>query len=420
MVLLLSATTILGDSPKYFADDSLQGTLSSNNAPSQAFFFSGEHNRTYVAYMSDEFYAMVTYYDHDTKRWAEPVQVDDLRFNDGHNAPELLVTRNGYLHLFYGCHGDAVKYARSLYPEQITRWRLGKEIGSRATYPNPVQLANGDILLFYRFGGASINSPLKFHRSSDNGSTWDAGTEIIDFLRGACYIRGIKYDAKENMLYLELTERYRKPKPEEIPPGATIYEGDRFLPYAARYDLTTGHVIAINGVDMGTTATKDELDANGCQTGDYRFLQLPGVRVLEMPPPARREGRMYSADGVHIQGYAARDGSLMVWRSSDAGHTWDDGQLVLSANELGEPITGSVNIVTNYCGSGPLVIFQGNAENASPEFLLRYAARTKYNIRPILMPWKQRAWHIGWNHYNIPPRKGKRLYAVDAQGNLLY
>ncbi len=139
-----------GGDARYFADNCLHGALSWNNPPSQAIFHSGQYDRTYVAYLGDDFYAYVTYYDHDAKQWAEPVKVDDCVHNDGHNAPEILITRDGHIHLFYGTHNSPIKYARNLYPEDITRWRIGKMIGDRVTYPRPLQVNNGDLLCFCR------------------------------------------------------------------------------------------------------------------------------------------------------------------------------------------------------------------------------------------------------------------------------
>ena len=425
---LLSAAALLAASPRYFVSDSLKGALSSNNAPSQGMFHSGKCNRTYVVYMSDEFMANITYYDHDTGCWAEPVQVDDLRYRDGHNAPELLITRDGYLHLFYGCHYDPIKYARSLRPEDITRWRLGREIGTGEPYPTPLQLDNDDILLFHRHDLPGDHKVLQFHRSSDNGRSWQASPILVDFgERTWCYIRRVTYDARENRIYLELTMRLRKPKPEELPASATLYEGDYFVKYAVAYDLSSGHLIAMNGADLGTMATREELDANGPQSSEYTFVQLPGSRVLKIQPPATAQPYMRSSDGVHIEGYGVRDGNLKVWKSSDAAHTWSSGRIIVSAEQPEHPIEPSVNIVRNYSGSGPLVLYQGPGGEPSPEFLARYELQKEYGVNmagggshkwskrwPIELPLDRKPRWSHASHYDIPARKAKGIYALDA------
>ena len=70
LTLLLAATTISADDAKYFVSDSLRGTLSTNNPPTQAMFHSGKYNRTYVLYVSDTLMAKITYYD--IGPWARP------------------------------------------------------------------------------------------------------------------------------------------------------------------------------------------------------------------------------------------------------------------------------------------------------------------------------------------------------------
>ncbi len=422
--LLVMLATGYAQEVKYFADDSLRGTLSPNNPPSQAMFFSGKHNRTYVAYISDEFFAKVACYDHDTKRWIGPVQVDDCRFNDGHNTPEILITRDGYIHLFYGCHGNPVKYARSLYPEDITRWRLGREIGSRATYPNPVQLANGDILLFYRYGKGGWHRPLKVHRSTDNARTWDEGTEIVEFrispvhrnYSGACYISGIFYDAIKNRFYLALSELVRD-TPErlsgELHPLST--------PYSVQYDPASRHLIGMNGVDLGTKAIKEELDANNCQVLG-KFVRLPDGSVLHIESGAIGRHNMYSPDGVNIYSFGSGGGNVLVWKSSDSGQSWDGGQVMVAEADLDGDRPHTTALVRNYSGTGPIVIFQGSGQHASPEFIRRYEARQKYHIEPIRLAHKSIAWFCNWatwNNYNSPGRVGKRLYALDRDYQLV-
>ncbi len=427
--LLVAAAAPGTGAPKYFISDSHLGSLNtSNNQPGQAVFYSGKYNRTYVLYMSDRFMAKITYYDHDTKRWAEPAQVDDVRFSDGHNNPEIFITKDGYLHLFYGCHYNSVKYARSLYPEDISRWRLGQEIGSQATYPHPVQLNNGDLLLFYRWYSApehplrehGFSAPLTVIRSTDNGRTWDGGTEIArvhDHARNylaRCYIGNIVYDSQENMVYLPLYD-------------VCIYspEGKQpSVPYNVKYDPVTRHVLSLDGADMGVLATKDELIANGCagKRGSPAFVPWGDSRVLKVMPPASAAGEVYPADGVNLRRYNVRSAApktdfkgydRAVWRSNDGGLTWDEGETLFDRHEFGEGVYHlNINVVRNYPGNGPLLIFQTYGGQPTAEFMVRYAARTKYAIEPILMPWRAQPW--SWGGDDVPMRKGKHIYALDG------
>ncbi len=410
----------------YFADDSLRGTLSPNNPPSQAQFHSGRYNRTYVTYRSTDGYsAKVTYYDHDTRQWAEPVAVDDCRYDDGHNNPEILVTRDGYLHLFYGCHVDPIKYARSLYPEDITRWRLGKEIGARSTYPHPVEVGNGDILVFARRSLGGGHGVTFVYRSTDNGSTWDEGTQLVSFRAypdeeylTAAYQRAFIYDATEDLVYCALTNSGSHMK------GGTYAEGRTLTPYTVKYNPTTRHLIAMNGVDLGTTTNRLALDANDCQRSQY-LLQV-GARVLTIDRSPGEEGPrpgnqgLYTPDGVNVVGFTTLAGELLQWHSSDGGQSWDDGRVVLPPAALdGDQLGPYAAVVRDYPGNGPMVILQGAAENASPEFEYRYKWRRIYQIKPIRLLWRRRAWSGGWNQYNNPSRRAKLLYALDGDGRFV-
>ena len=97
------------DGPQHFAQDVLAGTLARDHQ-TRAIFHAGKHRRTYVAYLDDAFDARVTFYDHDTARWAEPVRVDTCiaetggakGVKDGHNSPNIWVTQAGTILLFYG------------------------------------------------------------------------------------------------------------------------------------------------------------------------------------------------------------------------------------------------------------------------------------------------------------------------------
>lgn len=402
----------------FFAFDSLRGTLARDHQP-RAVYHAGEHNRTYVAYMDHNFDARVIYYDHDAGRWSEPVRVDDCRTRDGHNAPALLITADGVLHLFYGCHGHPVKYARSAAPESISEWKLGTEIGSQATYTYAVQVKDGDLLLFYRFGGSGRWSPLKMHRSANLGETWDAGRVILDY-GGESWvkIRDVLYDPGRDRVHLALWE------------GNNKY----WNAYYAAFDPATGHVFAINGADLGDVATKEELVANHSavvgnnaradidmvlyQGVPYFILQEPlkeryyfakwdGEKVAKTPLPVDKLGAFElfaeagdSGDEPRFQVYALRANDpptgfsgrdLMVWTSEDGGQTWDKGQLVVDRRQLGHGLTG-VNLTEDYPGHGPLVITQEEWLEIS-ENLPR---------------------HMGSILDDAPFRFNKKLFALDA------
>jgi len=271
------------------------------------------------------------------------------------------------------------------------------------------------------------SKPLVVFRSTDNGGSWDTGTELVcfqDYNRKLffvyCYLRHIFYDSAENMVYLALTDRVHGEKP-----SWPSWRKRVTIPNTVKYNPETEHLIAMNGRDLGKLAIRQELIDNGSQAG-YGVVRWGTSRVLLLPPEVGRHGHMYTKDGIHIKGYgmAARTSGevpgkdVVVWTSNDGGKTWDEGEVLVDRQQLGEGVYLTA-LVRKYQGSGPVVVFETLGGGPTDRFMRRYRARVKYTIEPIELGWRWRPWHLGWNHYNIPERKGKRLYAVDAVGNLL-
>lgn len=121
-------------------------------------------DRTIVAYQGAGMNPFVAAYDHGSKRWSEPMQVGvNPISNDAHGGPSLVVDADGYIHIFYGAHGGALRHARTVLPHDPGAWQsLGsvtiessttsgtKTTTAPATYPQPVLEADGDLRLFYR------------------------------------------------------------------------------------------------------------------------------------------------------------------------------------------------------------------------------------------------------------------------------
>jgi len=363
----------------FFAFDSLRGTLARDHQP-RAVFHEGAHRRTYFTYMDHEFDARVVAYDLDKETWSDVVRVDDCRTRDGHNAPAILAARDGTLHLFYGCHGHPVKYARSSRPEDITEWETGMEIGSHATYTYAVQRKNGDLLLFYRFGGAGRRSPLKVHCSKDAGDTWDDEKVILDYGDGSWVkIRDTLYDRQRDLVHLALWE------------GNMKY----WNAFYAAYDPSKGRVLALDGADLGPSADKEALLAHGsgvvhsnaradldlflCEGKPFFILaDPPGKRVFfahwdedrlsrtEIPKALMKgltQFELYAENQTlfHLYGLCRTEpatsfsgNDLVVWKSSDQGRTWSEPEVIVDRRRLQHGLTG-LNLTENYPGEGPLV-----------------------------------------------------------------
>ncbi len=420
-VAVLLGSTAWAASPKSFATDSLGGTLARDHQ-SRGMYFQGKHRRTYVTYMDHDFDARITYYDHDTKRWAEPVRVDDCiaevgwckGIKDGHNAPNLWISKSGTIHLLYGSHGTPFKYARSRAPEDITQWQLGKRLTHFATYPFFSQLPDGELLVFYRHGptGGYKNPFLGLLRTKDEGRTWSKVHKLAAF-RKACKLNGRNaiYDPTLGRIHLNLAL---------IPKGS-------WTRYACQYDPKADTMYSWDGKTyLGEMPGDEELVRHGrvhgrtlweifARDGVLYFLLKRGkghafavwdgkkLRYADIPNEKTagfQSGPIWTTDGKHIRVFGIRQtdpptdvrgGDLYVWSSEDGGRTWDDGVCLVDRRKLGHGLQG-LNLVTDYPGHGPFLIL-GEATGAYPK---------DFKVTPQ-------------NHYDNPWRKNKRLWALDEE-----
>ena len=121
-------------------------------------------DKTIVAYQGHGMNPYVAAYDHATRRWSTPAQVGVNPIDDdAHGGPSLVIDADGYIHVFYGAHGGALRHARTVTPHDPAVWEsLGsvtfeskiasgtKTTTAPATYPQPVLQADGTLRLFYR------------------------------------------------------------------------------------------------------------------------------------------------------------------------------------------------------------------------------------------------------------------------------
>ena len=92
LVIVFLIDSAAGDT-RHFAWDSLGGTLARDHQ-SRAMYYEGKHKRTYMAYMGHSFFARITYYDHEEKKWVYPpvllddcIQPDHAYKQPGHVCP---------------------------------------------------------------------------------------------------------------------------------------------------------------------------------------------------------------------------------------------------------------------------------------------------------------------------------------------
>ena len=194
----------------YFADNGFGKPLSTLQHPS------GEHYRgtTYVAYQGPHEDAYVCAYNHRSKKWTGPIlagvsplgkspdPIDNAEL-DNHGKPAMMVDNAGYLHVVFGGHGgNALLGSNALgtpagpgrggklihlvsrQPEDITAWQILDNIAPFGTYPQFIQMEDGQIYLFYRHG--THQSDWVYQKSGDQGRSFAAPVSVLKHqLQGA-------------------------------------------------------------------------------------------------------------------------------------------------------------------------------------------------------------------------------------------
>jgi hypothetical protein len=168
----------------------------------------GEHFKgtTYIAYQGPHEDSYVAAYHHATRKWSGPVlagvnvmgKTPDPISNvevDNHGKPAMMVDGKGYIHVVYGAHGGTpllgenklgtpgglrggkLTHVVSRNPEDISSWVVLDNISPFGTYPQFVQMDDGDIYLFYRHG--AHRSDWVYQKSSDDGRTFAPPVSVL-------------------------------------------------------------------------------------------------------------------------------------------------------------------------------------------------------------------------------------------------
>ncbi len=159
----------------FFADKGTEWYSAFNQPAAQC-----RNGRTYIVFPDENMDPVITCYDHAKQEWSGPVRVGAnplSKQRDSHGNPALLIDRSGYLHVFYGCHATAMKYARSARPESIDSWVAMPDPAPCATYPQVMRMSDGTIFLFYRAGGHCDD--WVYRTCNDAGTEWSQATAVI-------------------------------------------------------------------------------------------------------------------------------------------------------------------------------------------------------------------------------------------------
>jgi putative cell wall-binding protein len=164
------------DAP-YFASNGSQESMLSEMAIHPSALRIG--SVTYLAYQGPGFDPYVASYDESSGEWAGPVRVGINPLSlDAHGAPALFADSAGYLHVLYGSHFLPMKHAVSARPGSIDSWIELQPPSTAATYPQPIHMPDGSLLVFYRQGSADYYGWV-FRVSHDGGRTWNDGYSTV-------------------------------------------------------------------------------------------------------------------------------------------------------------------------------------------------------------------------------------------------
>ena len=151
------------------------------------------NGKTYLCFQqtNDDPYIMT--YTHSSGIFSSPVKIatETLPLGDGHGEPAMLIDKDGYIHIAFGGHVSANRYAKSVNPENITSWNITEPFLTLATYPQWLQLSDGTIYVFYRNGGYSSGWSWGYKTTSDGGANWSDYTEVLSGFSYALFRKGI-------------------------------------------------------------------------------------------------------------------------------------------------------------------------------------------------------------------------------------
>ena len=103
--------------------------------------------------------------------------------NDAHNVICIMVDGNGYLHMSWDHHNNALNYCKSIEPYGLEMGEMEPMIGADeniVSYPEFYRFSNGDLLFAYRNGGSG-NGNLVLNRYCTKSLKWERlQTNLID------------------------------------------------------------------------------------------------------------------------------------------------------------------------------------------------------------------------------------------------
>jgi BNR repeat-containing family member len=138
------------------------------------------NGKTHVAWLDSNengFEVKVRTYDHSTDRWSETYRIGPAF--DNHGGPALTIDSKGYLHVVYYPHSDAMRYRKSLRPNDASEWTPETQFGPRLTYPTLIVGPDNTLYLTARRRNEGKEPWTVELFSKPEDGPWSDGTTIV-------------------------------------------------------------------------------------------------------------------------------------------------------------------------------------------------------------------------------------------------
>ena len=225
--------------------------------------------KTHVAWLDSNengYFAVIRTLDRNAGTWSPTHTIG--KSHDNHGRPAMTIDRQGYLHVVYGLHHNAIPYRRSLRPNDASAWTEPVVFGNKLSYPTLMCGPDGALYLTGRYGWAGVRLYVK-----PPGQAWEDRGLIMrseQRCRGyAAFHSGLAWGPQQRVLHFACrTFQSTKRQPSELWGDIQSVNYMRSTDFGRTWERADGTSIAL----PATMETTDVLMAG------EGFDPKPGIR----------------------------------------------------------------------------------------------------------------------------------------------
>lgn len=168
-------TSYLVEVGKGYSQTSVNTTIFRNNS------LVTQGDEQYISYYDADGYLVLGKRKLGTSRWTLQRTSYKGHVADAHNVISMMIDGDGYLHVAFDHHGNALNYARSVKPHSLSLGEKQAMTGvdeGNVTYPEFYALKGGDLLFVYR-SGSSGRGNLVMNRYSVKEKRWYRVQDVL-------------------------------------------------------------------------------------------------------------------------------------------------------------------------------------------------------------------------------------------------